>query len=209
MGPRFKITSRPHGRLSFSFLLGRSNEYLELWGTWRLKVNCLFVLTVHSWKGSFIYTYAKFSKKLTFPTWAYQGVRNSSFSENFACVRNGWFQTDESYSYKRAIQRNPVNSVLKILKYCIHFSVNFAIVFGPGFSQNTTRRILLQRICLVNTDISFLRVVFDKLLPELKAFHEGFIHLVYTKKISLKLTWYKKVTWYKYVHVRTYWMVTP
>ena len=60
---------------------------------------------------------------------------------------------------------------IKILKYCIHFSVNFAIVFRPGFSQNNTRRILLQRICLVNTDISFLRVVFDKLLPELKAFH--------------------------------------
>ena len=37
-------------------------------------------------------TYAKFFQKLTFRTCAYQGVRNISFSENFACVRNGWPQ---------------------------------------------------------------------------------------------------------------------
>ena len=36
-------------------------------------------------------TYAKFSEKLTFLTpCAYQGVRNVSFSENFAYVINGW-----------------------------------------------------------------------------------------------------------------------
>ena len=39
-------------------------------------------------------TYVKFSEKLTFLTpWyacAYQGVRNVSFSENFAYVLNGW-----------------------------------------------------------------------------------------------------------------------
>ena len=37
-------------------------------------------------------TYAKFSEKLTFltPWCAYQGVRNVSFSENFAYVLNGW-----------------------------------------------------------------------------------------------------------------------
>ena len=42
-------------------------------------------------------TYAKFSEKLTFltplistHTCAYRGVRNVSFSENFAYVLNGW-----------------------------------------------------------------------------------------------------------------------
>ena len=47
---------------------------------------------------SFLSTYAIFSEKLTFlitwyahvRTWAYQGVRNVSFSNNFAYVLNEW-----------------------------------------------------------------------------------------------------------------------
>ena len=39
-------------------------------------------------------TYATFSKKLLFltprPPYAYQGVENNSFLENFAYVLNGW-----------------------------------------------------------------------------------------------------------------------
>ena len=35
-------------------------------------------------------TYSKFSEKLTFCTCAFQGVRNSSFSGNFAHVLDGW-----------------------------------------------------------------------------------------------------------------------
>ena len=38
--------------------------------------------------------FAKFSKKLVFlRTWAYQGVRNVSFSENFVNVLNEWSHT--------------------------------------------------------------------------------------------------------------------
>ena len=48
-------------------------------------------------RGHPLSTYAKFSEKLTFldplirtRTYAYQGVRRFSFSENFAYVINGW-----------------------------------------------------------------------------------------------------------------------
>ena len=52
-------------------------------------------------------TCAKFSEKLTFLTpectrlWAYQGVRNVSFSENFAYVFNGWIPTSsKTFKYR-------------------------------------------------------------------------------------------------------------
>ena len=49
-------------------------------------------------------TYAKFSEKLTFlnlwDTCAHQGVRNVSFSENFAYVLNGWTLTTNQFAAK-------------------------------------------------------------------------------------------------------------
>ena len=62
-------------------------------------VNGLQPHTIHisnQLRGHPLSTYATFSEKLTFLTpWyahvrAYQGVRNVSFSENIAYVRNGW-----------------------------------------------------------------------------------------------------------------------
>ena len=75
-------------------------------------------------------TYAKFSEKLTFFTCAYQGVRNVSFSENFACLLN-----------ERSLIR-----VLLILG-CNRTAAIFLWVFGAGINDG------IQSFLIIRVDI--------------------------------------------------------
>ena len=57
------------------------------------KLNIVLKIWFHHLRDHPYSTYAKFSKNISYPlirirTWAYQGVRKVSFSENFAYVLN-------------------------------------------------------------------------------------------------------------------------
>ena len=60
-------------------------DFIDIFECFSFKKNLTFV------RDHPLSTYAKFSEKLIFAygTGAYQGVRNASFSENFAYVLNG------------------------------------------------------------------------------------------------------------------------